>query len=41
MKNIILTGADGFIGNNILKTLKKDTTLNTISIESKFYQIPD
>lgn len=41
MKNIILTGADGFIGNNILKTLKKDASLNTISIESEFYQISD
>lgn len=41
MKNILLTGANGFIGNNILKVLNQDTSLNTTLIESDFYDLPN
>ena len=41
MKNILLTGSNGFIGKNILNVLKKDTSISTVPIESNFYNITD
>ena len=39
MKNVLLTGSDGFIGKNILNVLNKDNLVNVSSIESDFYTL--